>query len=377
MPALTAGQLNRATLARQLLLAREPIGVVEAVRRIVAVQAQEAASPYLALWNRVAGFDPADLDAAFVDHSIVKATLMRITLHAVAADDHPELHMAMQQTLRAARLNDRRFKDTGLTHADADAVVPDLLDYLANVRTNADVDAWFEARLGTTSKPGPWWALRSVAPVVHAPTGGPWAFGPRPSYVASPSAPSTGDHPTAVQHLVWRYLEGFGPATAKDIGSFGLLVMPTVRAALAALAGRLEELEGPGGTVLYDIPDGVRPAADVPAPPRLMAMWDSSLLAYADRARMLPPEYRPLVIRRNGDVLPALLVDGYVCGVWRPTAGGIEATAFHELADTAWDGLAAEARALVTFLADREPAVYRRYARWWATLPSAEVRILG
>ena len=383
MPALTAGQLNRATLARQLLLAREPIGVVEAVRRIVAVQAQEAASPYIALWNRVAGFDPADLDAAFVDHAIVKATLMRITLHAVAAADHPDLHVAMQETLRAARLNDRRFKDTGLTHADADAVVPDLLAYLATVRTNADVDAWFEARLGTASKPGPWWALRSVAPVIHAPTGGPWTFGPRPSYVASPNPLPAGDHPTAVQRLVWRYLEGFGPASAKDIGSFGLLLMPTVRAALAALAGRLDVLEGPHGAVLYDVPEGIRPAADVPAPPRLMAMWDSSLLAYADRGRMLPPAYRQLVIRRNGDVLPALLVDGYVCGVWRPTEGGIEATAFHELPDATWDGLAAEASALATSSRHATPpstAATRgggRRSRVPRSAPSAEPSLSG
>src|SRR6188474_2755738 len=74
VPPLTPRQLNRATLARQLLLRREPLGVVDAVRRIVAVQAQEAASPYIALWNRVAGFDPADLDAAFADHAVVKAT---------------------------------------------------------------------------------------------------------------------------------------------------------------------------------------------------------------------------------------------------------------------------------------------------------------
>src|SRR5262249_25636136 len=75
---LTARQLNRATLARQLLLRREPVGVAEAVRRVVALQAQEAASPYLALWNRIAPFDPAALDAAFAGHEVIKATLMRI-----------------------------------------------------------------------------------------------------------------------------------------------------------------------------------------------------------------------------------------------------------------------------------------------------------
>ena len=131
---LTTAQLNRATLARQLLLRREPIPVPEAVHRVVALQAQEPAGPYVALWNRVAGFDPADLDAAFDSRAIVKATLMRVTLHAVEAGDHPAFHDAMQVTLRAARLNDRRFRRTGLTPDDADALVPDLLAFAARPR---------------------------------------------------------------------------------------------------------------------------------------------------------------------------------------------------------------------------------------------------
>src|SRR5687768_12654111 len=100
---LTARQLNRATLARQVLLEREPLDIVEAVHRAVALQAQEPASPYLALWNRVARFNPADLDRAFSVHAVVKATLMRVTLHAVDGADYPAFHEAMQPTLRAAR----------------------------------------------------------------------------------------------------------------------------------------------------------------------------------------------------------------------------------------------------------------------------------
>jgi hypothetical protein len=108
-----------------------------------------------------------------------------------------------------------------------------------------------------------------------------------------------------------------------------------------------------------------------------MAMWDSTLLAYADRSRIVPPEYRQLVTRVNGDVLPTLLVDGYVAGAWRPVDAGIEATAFHPLSEEAWDGLEAEARALTAFLTDREPMVHRRYAHWWDKLPRAEVRVLA
>jgi hypothetical protein len=180
-----------------------------------------------------------------------------------------------------------------------------------------------------------------------------------------------------VQHLVWRVLEGFGPATPKDISSFALLHMPIVRTALDDLGDRVVQLEGPGGVTLFDVPDGPRPDEDTPAPPRLMAMWDSTLLATADRSRLVPPEYRAHVIRRNGDVLPTVLVDGQVCGVWRPVDDGIEVSAFHDLADDEWAAIAAEARDLLTFLADRDPAVYRKFGRWWAALPTAEVRVLG
>jgi hypothetical protein len=374
---LTARQLNRATLDRQLLLRRESLDVVEAVQRVVAVQAQEPASPYLALWNRLAGFEADELDAAFAAQRIVKATLMRITLHAVAVTDYSAFHQAMQKSLRAARFNDRRFTRTGLSSADADAFMSEVLEFARRPRTNAEAESWLDERLGVTEKPGVWWALRQVGPFWHQPTVGPWSFGPRPSYVAA-RADSWGADPAAsTQTLVRRYLEGFGPATIQDIAQFSTIYRPPVREAVAALGGELVQLAGPTGEELFDIPGGPLPAEDSPAPPRLMAMWDSTLLAYADRSRVVPPDYRRLVMRSNGDILPALLVDGYVAGLWRSVEHGIEATAFRRLPDEAWDDLEGEARTLIAFLADRDPQVYRRYARWWADLPSAEIRVLG
>ena len=372
---LTARQLNRATLARQLLLRRESTDVAEAVRRVVALQAQEAASPYLALWNRLEPFDPADLDAAFASHAVVKATLMRITLHAVHAADYPAFRAAMLNILRGSRLYDRRFKATGLSMAEADNLIPQVLEFAAERRTNAEVEALLAARLGE-AHPRVWWALRTFAPLIHAPTGGPWSFGLRPSYLASPVPSAEIDSAECLRRLVRRYLEGFGPASAADVAQFTLHSRSAARDTLTALAGELEVLEGPDGTELFDVPSGPRPAADTPCPPRLMAMWDSILLAYADRGRVIPPEYRPTIIRRNGNVLPTLLVDGYVAGVWRPVDRGIEAMAFRRLPAQAWDGLAEEARGLVSFLANRESFVYGRYAHWWTELPAAEIRVL-
>jgi Winged helix DNA-binding domain len=372
---LTARRLNRATLGRQLLLRREPLAAAEGVRRVVAVQAQDAASPYIALWNRLAGFDPGDLDAALGERAVVRATLLRITLHAVHADDHPAFHGAMLPSLRAARLHDRRYTGSGLSIADADALLPELLEFAGRPRTRTEIEALLAARLGA-DKPRMWWALRTFAPLLHVPTGGPWSFGPGSSFVAAPVRLGAERHQEALRRLARRYLEGFGPASALDLAQFTLLTRAVAREVLRGMAGEVETLEGPDGAELFDVPGAPLPDEDTPAPPRLLPMWDSVLLAYFDRGRVIPPDHRRLVARSNGDVLPALLVDGYVAGVWRPVQGGIEATAFQPLPERAWAALAAEAQALLALLADREPLVYRRHARWWAGLPSAEVRVL-
>ena len=375
---LSARELNRATLARQLLLDRSSLSVTDAVRCVVALQAQQPASPYVALWNRLAGFDPAELDAAFAGHRVVRAQLMRDTMHAVHAEDHQAFREAMDPTLRASRLGDPRFTASGLTLADADGLIGGLLDFAGQPRTGPECEDWLAGRLGAPMPPTAWRMLRQYAPLWYVPTDGPWSFGsrayvaarPRP-VLASPDASGLG-----LQTLVRRYLEGFGPASIADMAQFAMVQRARAKAAVQALGGSLVQLEGPGGTVLYDVPGGPLPAGDTPAPPRLMAMWDSILLAYADRSRVIPPGYRALVSRMNGDVLPTLLVDGYVAGVWRAVQEGIEATAFHPLPDLVWEGLAAEARALVPFLAGREPEVYRRYHHWWAKLPDAETRLL-
>jgi Winged helix DNA-binding domain len=378
---ITERELNRATLARQLLLDRGSLSAVEAARRVVALQAQQPASPYVALWNRVAGFDPAELDAAFGDHQVVRAQLMRITMHAVHAEDHQAFREAMDPTLRASRLGDARFTSSGLTLADADVLIGGLLDFAGQPRTNAECEDWLARRLGTPMPPLAWRMLRQYAPLWHVPAGGPWSFGSR-DYVAARPRPvlaDAGASDLALQTLVRRYLEGFGPASIPDMARFALVQRARVRAAVQALGGSLVQLEGPDGTVPYDVPGAARPAGDTPAPPRLMAMWDSIMLAYADRSRVIPAGYQRLVTRTNGDVLPTVLVDGYVAGVWRAVPEGIEATAFHPLPGSAWEGLAAEARALTPFLADREPEVYRRYHHWWGKLPDlpgAETQLL-
>jgi hypothetical protein len=372
---VTQRELNRATLARQLLLERTQDTVPAVVQRIVAIQAQEPASPYLALWNRIADLDPAAVDAAFGDHSVVKSSLLRLTLHAVHEDDHPAFYDAMLPSLRASRLNDRRFTDTGLTADDLESLIPTLRQFLQEPRSKDEIEGFLADRLGH-HQPRAWWALRTYAPLHHSPTGGPWAFGPTGRFTAAPDREPV-PHPEAVRVTMLRYLEGFGPASLRDVAQFTMLRTPVLQEAVEALGDRLVTLVGPDGSELFDVPDGPCPPGDTPAPARLLPMWDSILLAYADRSRIIPPDLRPEVIRRNGDVLPTVLVDGYVAGVWRPVDSGIEVTALHPIDDHAWSQLDDEARALSTFLANRDQNVYGRYARWWGSLPNAATRVLA
>jgi len=164
-----------------------------------------------------------------------------------------------------------------------------------------------------------------------------------------------------------------------DIAQFGTIYRPPVKQALSELGDQLVQFDGPEGETLYDVPGGVIPTDDVPAPPRLLPMWDSVLLAYKDRSRIVPPQYRTGIMRKNGDVLPTLLVDGFVAGVWRPVEQGIEVTAFRPLSDADWARTEDETRSLMTFLDGRDRRIFQgRFAHWWDDLPGgAEVRVIG
>jgi hypothetical protein len=380
---ITGRELNRATLARQLLLGREALPVAAAVHRVVALQAQEPASPYLALWNRLSPFDPAGLDDVLAARAVVKGTLMRVTLHAVHARDYRVFREAMEPTLRASRLGDPRFTASGLTAADAGLLIPELLSYAGQPRTEAELAAWAQVRLGTPLRPAAWRMLRQYAPLQHTPGDGPWSFVSNGRAYLAPDAdgrPALANPETAaiaLPALIQRYLSAFGPASVADMAQFAMVQRARVKTAVQVLGDALDRLDGPAGLALYDVPGGLWPAADRPAPPRLIGMWDSVLLAYHDRSRVIPPQYRAHVIRNNGDVLPVLLVDGYVAGVWRVTGGQVEATAFHPLPEDAWGGLAAEASSLLTLIADRDPALYGRYGHWWKkNLPAGQTRLL-
>jgi hypothetical protein len=355
-------ELNRATLARQHLLERARGTVPEVIGRLAGLQAQAADPPYVALWSRRRSQTIASLEKALEGRIVVKATLMRSTLHLVAAADYAAFDIATAESRVANwRATVRR---TGISLDDLHA---GLLTFCAKPRTVAEIDAWLDSvapGIGSAAPAGVRSAAFRVARagggLVHVPPSGLFGRRDKPSYVAARAwlkgwaSPSPDD---ALQTAVTRYLTAYGPASVEDIGKWlGQPRLPRIRAAVAALGERIVALTGDDGRKLVDLVDQPAPPADTPAPARFLARWDSVLIGYDARDRILPSKHRAAVAKPNGDFLPTFLVDGFVAGLWsieRPNGGGaiLRLDPFGRLAPAERRSVADEAELLVRYAA--------------------------
>jgi hypothetical protein len=302
---LTLRELNRALLARQLLLERRKLGVQQAVERLCALQAQWPQSPYIALWSRLTGFRRAQLTRALEQHKVVKATLFRITLHMTSARDYPSYAAVV---LRAARETTPRV--TAQTLEELSRRVRAAA--MAGPVTHEQVEAIAAERLGMR------WRTRTLTPLVHLPPGGTWSHYGRVQLRAMEAVLGVELPPRddGAELLVRRYLNAFGPASRQDLLRFAGVRVGDVRAGLERL--ELRRYRDEGGRILFDLPGAPIPNGDTTAPVRFLPKWDSAILAYAppERTRILPEPRRSTVIGKNGDVAPTFLVDGFVAGTW-------------------------------------------------------------
>ena len=348
---LTERELNRALLARQLLLRRQRLPVVRAVERVGALQAQWPPSPYLALWSRLDAFDKAALMRAVERRRLVKTTLMRATLHLVSVADY----LAYGGLIRAARTRSL------LTQASRDGIVeqvetlaPRALELVSSQpRSRPELLELLGLPKLRLDDPRPWvfWHLLTArAALVHSPEGSVWRkttggtkFVPAASWLGGDG----GGGEEAAVWLVRRYLAAFGPATRADAAKWTGLARMTLEPGFARL--ELRRFRDERGGELFDLPRAPLPSADVRPPVRFLPMWDSALLAHADRTRILPDAYRRTVIRPNGDVQPTFLVDGFVAGTWRVEDGRVEVEPFEPLPTRARRELEDEASRLAAF----------------------------
>jgi len=352
------GALGRATLARQHLL--EPLRAGDAAALVSAVgslQAQHPEWPPVAAATRAADPRTADLAGAIARRRVVRSQLMRRTIHVVAADDFWPM-WAVVQPMRVDGWRQLTKEDPTTSpiakrlHAAHPAVHAALrerpmssLEIDRFLAAEAGVDpnavtrpAWRQPEVAVVARAA-WRHYSAFVPLVHVPFDGE-RYG-RSQYAlaeewlaSSAPRPAPGDGVAdAHAHLARRYLAAFGPASIDDLASYvgrGRGGIGIWRAAIAALGDEAITLSAADGRVLHDLADAPRPPSDTGAPPRLLARWDSALLSHAasKRQRIMADEDRDRVFSKNADVLPTILVDGRVAGMWelRRTADGMSIT---------------------------------------------------
>jgi hypothetical protein len=339
---LTQRELNRALLARQLLLERVKLPVPRALERVAGIQMQYAPSGYVGLWSRVEGFTRDDLTGALERRRVVQATLMRNTIHLVSAADYPLIRAAVRGALREQWLHARR----GLIDAQASSKnASRARSLLAGEprRRHELLDLLGTDAMGFN-------ALGAFLDLVRAPPSGTWEHRRADLYALADEwlGPTDATHEHGVEHLVRRYLRAFGTAHPRDVANWAGLPPPLVLRALGDL--RLRRFRDESGRELVDLPGAPLPAPDTPAPVRFLPTWDATLLVHARASGILPEPYRPLVFAtKTPHSVGTFLVDGAVAGSWKPERGGIVTNAFAALPRAAKREVEEEAERLADF----------------------------
>jgi Winged helix DNA-binding domain len=359
---LTQRALNRATLDRQLLLRRHPMPALQAVAHLAGLQAQAPLAPYTGLWTRLETFKPENLSSLISERAVLRAHLMRNTIHLVTTQDYVDSGPLFTQ-LRARGLQasfGKRLPGLDFTEVRAYAAVV----LAGHELTRGQLGKLLAQRWPDADENALAHAATHLLPLVHVPPRGIWGKTGQVTVALAEewlaeewlSTPLSA-LPDATDRLVLRYLAAFGPATVNDIQAWSGLTR--LREVTERIAGQLRTLSGPGGEELLDLPGAPRPDPDTPAPPRFLPEYDNLLLSYADRRRVIP-HGRPVPLPPgNGSAQGTLLIDGQWNATWKITQSVLHAVLhiqpFIPLSPAAADAITAEGAHLLDFAA-KSPA---------------------
>ncbi|WP_328608782.1 winged helix DNA-binding domain-containing protein [Amycolatopsis sp. NBC_00345] len=364
MTVLDTRALNRATLARQLLLDRADLPVLDAVTHLGGLQAQEPQEPFTGLWSRLRAFDPASLDDLLTGREVVRTHLMRRTVHLVAAGDALAWRSRHDAMLRQRVLGTYRRElagvDLGELAAAGRAVLADGEPRTMGELARAIADRW----PAPGSRPLGEMLIAALIPAVQLPPRGLWRTKAGARYVPMsvwlgreieplPSdGGSTGAPDPAGKALARRYLAAYGPAATADLRAWsGVAGLP---GAVAAIREELVSFRDERGRELLDLPGAPRPDPGTPAPVRFLPAFDNAVLGYADRGRIIDDAHRGLSV--TGDRL--VLVDGRVSATWTAEAGTVTVDPLRDLSRADRTAVAEEGQRLAAFLsADAEGKV--------------------
>jgi hypothetical protein len=336
---LTQRELNRALLARQLLLERARLPLPRALERIGGIQAQYAPSMYIGLWSRVQGLDRDAVTRALERRAIVQGSMMRATIHLVSRRDYWPFVVGIRRGNREWLLRTHG-RDTNLREIAAnDRKVRRALS--DGPLSRAELEQFLGRR----------WAGAGVfVDLVRVPPSGTWERRRADLYALAEEwvGPEDATEADGIERLVRRYLQGFGPAPVADIADWAGLGITSVRQAIERL--ELRRFRDEQGKELVDLPRAQLPDADTPAPVRFLPVWDANLLVHARRTQILPEEYRPLIFNvKTPNSMNTFLVDGQVAGSWRHENGRVKLEPFAPLPRAARRELEDEAARLAAF----------------------------
>jgi hypothetical protein len=343
---LATRELNRALLARQLLLKRSPLSVPKALEQIAGIQNQYAPSASIRLWSCLRKFALGDLDRLLTQRKVVQGTLMRSTIHLVSARDW----WGFAEGIGPSR-QDWWQSTWGkeFPRQDMDTVAAKLARELAGRPwLRKELDALLRAH-GSSIWSGVW------VPLIRVPPSGTWTRRRADIFqlAAEWIGASDTDERRGLEHLLRRYLGGFGPARLAEAADWAGVAVAKMKAASEGLT--LRTFGDEQGRELVDLPGAPLPLAETPAPVRFLPTWDAVLLVHARRTQILPETYRPMVFStKTPHSVGTFLVDGSVAGIWRVERTGDRATLFYtpfeRLASDAERELRDEAAALVRFI---------------------------
>jgi hypothetical protein len=343
---LSRRALNRALLARQMLLARHPLPASEAVRRLVGMQAQEPQAPYVGLWSRIEKFDPHELSDLIARGEAVRGSLMRCTVHLVTALDWAQL-WPLTRPVRLRAFTGSPFAKH-LANVDLDALLEVGRALLGErPHSRAELAVLLAERWPGVDPPSLAHAASLLNPVVQVPPRALWRGRGQARWRTSEAwLGTTIDEEPDLDAVILRYLAAFGPAAVNDIQAWSGL--SGVRARIEHLRPKLRSFADEQGRELLDVHDGPLPDPQTPAPPRFLAPFDNVQLAHEDRSRIIDPAHRDFIYEDR--LLRTFLIDGFVAGTWSVKGTTLDIRPIRRLQDAEREALEDEGQRLLAFL---------------------------
>jgi hypothetical protein len=355
--------LNRTILARQMLLQREPLPVTAAIERLAGLQAQLSLPPYIGLWTRLRDFSRESLSGLIEDRQVIKATLMRATLHLFTAADYVKFRTTLQQVLdeAGAAIAKRRGGDF-----DRDKLLAAARRFIGEKpRTFAEISDMVSELMPGQDVGALRYTVRTKIPLVQVPITGGWSYSNRPeftlaeSWIGRPISPKDN-----LRDLIFRYLGAFGPASVTDAQTW---LGCKLKDAFEELRPELRTYRDDGRRELFDLPDLPLTEGDQPAPVRFLPEFDNLLLSHSNRTRVLADEDRSRVYLPGLRVAATILVDGFVRGAWKIEKTKNTATLVIEPFDTLTKkdraALSEEGERLVRFIEAKAKSFEVRFAK--------------